>query len=133
MDKDFKPVINLMLFIMIVLWVFTTCAGCSISRGPAKQTTESNNPPLAPRSMLVQHVDLDQDGTISAQESRSLMGDQPGVLITFATIVGSVMFASIASAWASNRWKPKSPAPAHTAVTTTTLSAHEPLAPPRNS
>ena len=107
---------------LLLIW----CVSCvNLRTNPAKQTTESNNPHMAQRSMLVEHVDIDQDGTISAEESRSLMGDQPGVLITFAMIVGSVMFASIASAWASSRWKPKP----HTTTTTPTMSAHEPLEP----
>jgi hypothetical protein len=112
MDQHFKPVLKLMLFVMIMLWMFATCVGCSLKRDPAQQqknTTSQTAPHRNIPPITVQQVDQDGDGTISATERQSLIGDQPQVIPTFATIIGLVLFASIMSAWASARWAPKAP------------------------
>lgn len=100
--------VYLMTFVIIVILAFATCAGCSISRKPAKQQQNiTSNPPPVPQvqqNIPVASVDLDQDGTISETERRSLMGDQPDVLLTFGTIVGLVLAVSVITAWASARW-----------------------------
>ena len=112
MSQDFKPAINLMLFIMIVLWVFTTCAGCvSLGDSPAKQQKSNTSPNVAPvvhTSIPVNQVDLDQDGTISAQEQLVLKQDNQSAIAAFVVIIALVLTTSILSAWASARWAPKS-------------------------
>lgn len=89
----------------------TGCSARSIlNKTPAQQqskTTSPNVPAISTPDIPVELVDIDQDGTITAQERQSLMGDQPSVIGTFATIIGLVLVASIGSAWASAKWKPK--------------------------
>lgn len=89
----------------------TGCSARSIlNKTPAQQqskTTSPNAPAIHTPDIPVELVDIDQDGTITAQERQSLMGDQPSVIGTFATIIGLVLLASIGSAWASAKWKPK--------------------------
>ena len=74
---------------------------------PAKQTNRSTLMITPDQPVPVATIDQDGDGTISVTERQGLIGDQPGVLPTFSTIIGLVLFASIASAWASARWAPK--------------------------
>lgn len=120
MSQDFKPVINLMLFIMVVLWVFSTCAGCvSLGDSPAKQQKSNTSPNMAPvvnTSIPVSQLDLDQDGTISAQEQLVLKQDNQSAIAAFVVIIALVLTTSILSAWASARWAPK----AHPKPPTTT-------------
>lgn len=111
--KDFRDMAYLMTFVLVVILTFATCAGCSLKRSSAQQSEKHTLEPRATvavnQPIAVDQVDLDRDGTISATERQSLMGDQPGVIPTFATIIGLVLFASIMSAWASARWAPKQP------------------------
>lgn len=138
MDRDFQPVIKLMLFVMIVLWLFATCVACSMSRNPAKQqqnTTSTisqpahNQPPGTP--IPVDQIDQDRDGTISATERQSLIGDQPSVLLTFVTIVGMVIMVSVTTAWASKRWGADRRSP-HEPELDTSSPPEEPAAPRSN-
>lgn len=101
----------LMAFVLLVIVTFATCAGCSMSRNPAKQQQKTtsvvvNTPNIrtSDTPVPVQQIDIDGDGAISAAERRSLVGDQPSVLLTFATIVGMVIMVSVVTAWASKRW-----------------------------
>lgn len=115
MHDDFKPMLRLMLFVMILLWVLATCAGCTIKRAPAQQqqtnTSEiTHTPATTSQPVPVELVDQDQDGHISNQESQVLIGDRPAVLPTFAMIIGAVLCTSICTAWASSRWRPPEPA-----------------------
>ena len=109
--KDFRDMAYLMAFVLIVIVTFATCAGCSMSRNPAKQQQKNTsvvvttpNIRTSDTPVPVEQIDLDGDGTISAVERRSLVGDQPSVLVTFATIVGMVIMVSVVTAWASKRW-----------------------------
>jgi hypothetical protein len=95
-------------------YMLVCTSGCSaksiLNKPPAQQqskTTSPNMPTISTPDIPVELVDIDQDGTITAQERQSLMGDQPSVIGTFATIIGLVLLASIGSAWASAKWKPK--------------------------
>lgn len=96
-------------------WLMFMCVlGCSarsiLNKPPAQQQSNktSFNPPMVRTPDIpVELVDVDQDGTITAQERQNLVGDQPSVIGTFATIIGLVLLASIGSAWASAKWKPK--------------------------
>lgn len=86
------------------------CSRSMLNKPPAQQqskTTTFNPPIVRTPDIPVEFVDVDQDGTITAQERQNLMGDQPSVIGTFATIIGLVLVASIGSAWASAKWKPK--------------------------
>ncbi len=106
MSRDFIPVLNLMLFVLITLWVFMTCAGCTISRGPAKQTTKTTSSQMQiVSSVPTSTIDTDGDGTITAQESNKLMLQHQGVLPTFISIVAAVVVVCIMSSWISNRSK----------------------------
>ena len=98
----------LMVFVLVMI---VTCVGCSTSRKPAKQqqkttsvASTSPNIRTSDTPVPVEQIDLDGDGAISAVERRSLVGDQPSVLVTFATIVGMVIMVSVVTAWASKRW-----------------------------
>ena len=109
--KDFRDMVYLMAFVLIVIVAFATCAGCSMSRNPAKQQQKTTsvvsttpNIQASDTPVPVQQIDLDGDGAISATERQSLVGDQPSVLLTFATIVGMVIMVSVVTAWASKRW-----------------------------
>jgi hypothetical protein len=109
--SSFKDALSLMAFGLIVMLMFTTCVGCSMSRNPAKQQQKTTSVVSASPTMQksatpvpVHQIDLDGDGTISATERQSLIGDQPSVLLTFATIVGMVIMVSVVTAWASKRW-----------------------------
>jgi hypothetical protein len=101
-------------------YMLISASGCSArsilnNTPPAQQqnkTTSPNAPTIHIPDIPVELVDVDQDGTITAQERQSLMGDQPSVIGTFATIIGLVLLASIGSAWASAKWKPEEPPPA---------------------
>ena len=106
MDKDFKPVINLMLFVIILLWVFATCSSCSLNTSPAKQQQTTNIPSLAmaPTSshgVSVAELDQDGDGTIAAQELARLQPQNNSVLATFSIIVGAVVLVSVSCAMLS--------------------------------
>jgi len=102
MDTEFKPVIKLMLFVMITLWVFATCAGCTFKRNPAQQQNISNTHTIAATAehpIPVKQLDADGDGTISVLEQRSLRPESDDVLFTFSTIVACVVGASATCAW----------------------------------
>lgn len=109
--------------------------GCSIKRSvdpPAKQQKISTSNPVpvvvpAETPIPVSLIDLDRDGTISATERRSLTHDQPGVVVTFISIVASVIVASILTAWAGSRWSNRAPRPQARASNRQT--AEEPAAP----
>lgn len=95
-------------------YMLVATSGCGarsiLNKPPAQQQikpTSPNVPTISTPDIPVELVDIDQDGTITAQERQSLMGDQPSVIGTFATIIGLVLVASIGSAWASAKWKPK--------------------------
>ena len=114
MDKQTRQLSMIFLAAaLITLCVYMIVGvGCSLKRDrvtpePAQQQIKNTLSVAHDLPILVEHVDVDQDGTITAQERQSLIADQPGVLLTFGTIMGMVLFASVASAWASNRWAPK--------------------------
>lgn len=120
-------------FVVLTCVIFGT--GCSIKRSvdpPAKQQKISTPNPVpvvipADTPIPVDLIDLDRDGTISAIERRSLTHDQPGVIITFISIVASVIVASILTAWAGSRWSNRAPRPQARASNRQT--AEEPAAP----
>lgn len=101
MDQDFKPALKLMLFLMIMLWMFATCTGCTLSRGPAQQQTIQSSPVAsqAAQSVPVEQIDIDGDGTISAEERQSLTNTSDQVLPTFVAIIMCVTLVSVACAW----------------------------------
>jgi hypothetical protein len=106
MSRDFIPVLNLMLFLLIMLWMIMTCVGCSMSRFPAKQTTKTTSSQMQIISSVpTSTIDADGDGTITAQESNKLMLQHQGVLPTFISIVAAVVVVCIMSSWISNRSK----------------------------
>lgn len=120
-------------FVVLTCVIFGT--GCSSKRSidsPAKQQKISTSNPVpvvvpAETPIPVSLIDLDRDGTISATERRSLTHDQPDVIITFISIVASVIVASILTAWAGSRWSNRAPRPQ--ARETDRQTAEEPAAP----
>ena len=127
--------VETIVILSIFMWFVTTCTSCS-TRGsqttPAKQQNipTSNITPVvthADAPIPVSQIDLDRDGTISATERRSLAHDQPDVIVTFISIVASVIVASILTAWAGSRWSNRAPRPQ--ARGTHRQPAEEPAAP----
>jgi hypothetical protein len=121
--KNLCDMVYLATFAIVVIGLCVSHAGCSLKRSPAQQTSQ-NTPLTRPvvhtsQPMPIEQVDLDGDGTLSASERQSLIGDQPGVIPTFATIIGLVLFASIASAWASVKWAPRTPNKHHNSTRST--------------
>ena len=112
-------------------------SGCTTKRStnsPAKQQkiSTSNPAPIvipAETPVPVDLIDLDRDGTISATERRSLTQHQPDVIVTFISIVASVIVASILTAWAGSKWSNRAPRPQ--ARESERQTAEEPAAPTR--
>ncbi len=93
--------------IMCMLLVGCVLRPVTNPNNPAQQTNRSTLITTESTPIPITTIDQDGDGTLSATERQSLIGDQPGVLPTFSMIIGLVLFASIASAWASSKWSPK--------------------------
>ena len=115
MRRDSKEILWCVLLAAAITWLCYLMIGCSMSRTntnpPAKQQIENSPPRVATEPIPIEHVDVDQDGTISAAERRSLIGDQPSVLLAFGTIIGLVLLVSIVSAWTSAKWAPREKRP----------------------
>ena len=115
MRRDSKETIWCVLPAVTITWLCYLMIGCTMSRtqhtSPAKQQIENSPPRVATQPILIEHVDIDGDGTISATERQSLTGDQPDVLIAFGTIIGLVLLVSIVSAWTSAKWAPREKRP----------------------
>ena len=82
--KHFRDMVYLMVFALVMIVTLATCVSCSTSRKPAKQqqkttsvVTTAPNIRTSDTPVPVEQIDLDGDGTISAVERRSLVGDQP--------------------------------------------------------
>ena len=101
--KDFRDMVYLMTFVLLVILTFITCTGCSLKPSPAKQQQITNIPQatiaVSPDTGVpVAELDQDGDGTIAADELKRLQPQSTSVLATFSIIVGAVVVVSVACA-----------------------------------
>ena len=91
---------------MVLLFtsLVTLLTGCTTLNQPAQQQKISTPSTTSKQSeVAVSQIDLNSDGTISAQEKQLLIDSQPDVNLTFAVIMGLVLLISLACAWAARR------------------------------
>lgn len=82
----------------------TLLTSCTTLNKPAQQQKISTPSTTSKQSeVAVSQIDLNSDGTISAQEKQLLIDSQPDVNLTFAVIMGLVLLISLACAWAARR------------------------------
>lgn len=80
----------------------TLVTSCTTLNRPAQQQKISTTSDTVSTSdVAVSQIDLDRDGTISAQEKQLLLDTQPDVNLTFTVIMLLVLLISGACAWAS--------------------------------
>ena len=87
--------------VMLFTGLGTLLTSCTTLNKPAQQQKIST--PSTTSEVAVSQIDLNSDGTISAQEKQLLIDSQPDVNLTFAVIMGLVLLISLACAWAARR------------------------------
>lgn len=91
--------------IMLLIGMFSGCAGSSHINGPAKQQNLSaSSSTVAQQSAIpVNQIDLNQDGLVDATEQTIISSNTPDTLLTFGVICAAVFLSVLICAWMANR------------------------------